>query len=76
MKTRLTLLLFGMLVWNVAQADEPSKPPREMAAGWVKHPKNPVLGGDLGTCFDVSVLKEEGTYRMWFSWRPKKGIAG
>lgn len=47
----------------------------ETAAGWVKHPRNPVLGGDLGTCFDVSVLKDGGIYRMWFSWRPKKSIA-
>jgi len=46
-----------------------------LTAGWVKHPKNPVLGGDLGTCFDVSVLREGGIYRMWFSWRPKKSIA-
>jgi predicted GH43/DUF377 family glycosyl hydrolase len=41
----------------------------------VKSPKNPVLGGDLGTCFDVSVLKVGETYRMWFSWRPRKSIA-
>jgi predicted GH43/DUF377 family glycosyl hydrolase len=34
-----------------------------------------VLGGDLGTCFDISVLKEGGRYRMWFSWRPKNSIA-
>ena len=47
----------------------------ETAAGWAKSPKSPVLGGDLGTCFDVSVLKEGDTYRMWFSWRPKKSIA-
>jgi predicted GH43/DUF377 family glycosyl hydrolase len=43
--------------------------------GWVKYEKNPVLGGDLGTCFDISVLKDGDTYRMWFSWRPKKSIA-
>ena len=36
---------------------------------------NPVLGGNLGTCFDVAVLKEGDKYRMWFSWRPKKSIA-
>ena len=36
---------------------------------------NPVLGGSLGTCFDVSLLREEGRYRMWFSWRPKKSVA-
>ena len=45
------------------------------SAGWRKYEENPVLGGDLGTCFDVSVLKEKGNYRMWFSWRPKKSIA-
>jgi hypothetical protein len=26
-------------------------------AGWQKFEKNPVLGGKLGTCFDVTVLK-------------------
>jgi hypothetical protein len=45
------------------------------AAGWVKSPANPVLGGALGTCFDVALLKEGDTFRMWFSWRPKKSIA-
>ena len=44
-------------------------------AGWRKYDKNPVLGGKLGTCFDVAVLNEEGTYSMYFSWRPKKSIA-
>jgi predicted GH43/DUF377 family glycosyl hydrolase len=45
------------------------------ASGWVKHPQNPVLGGALGTCFDICVLKEGDTYRMWFSWRPRQSIA-
>lgn len=62
----LTFLLAG-----VGATDQPSP---DTSAGWVKHP-NPVLGGDLGTCFDISVLKEGDTYRMWFSWRPKKSIA-
>jgi predicted GH43/DUF377 family glycosyl hydrolase len=44
-------------------------------AGWQKHPASPVLGGDLGTCFDISMLAENGCYRMWFSWRPKKSLA-
>jgi predicted GH43/DUF377 family glycosyl hydrolase len=43
--------------------------------GWMKSPANPVLGGELGTCFDACVLKEGRTYRMWFSWRPRKSIA-
>lgn len=47
----------------------------ETSAGWQKYENNPVLGGDLGTCFDVTMLKEKGTYRMWFSWRPKKSVA-
>jgi predicted GH43/DUF377 family glycosyl hydrolase len=52
-----------------------NQPRTETTGGWVKFSRNPVLGGDLGTCFDVSVLKEDETYRMWFSWRPKKSIA-
>jgi predicted GH43/DUF377 family glycosyl hydrolase len=47
----------------------------ETAAGWIKAVANPILGGDLGTCFDISVLEEGGRYRMWFSWRPKKSVA-
>jgi predicted GH43/DUF377 family glycosyl hydrolase len=46
-----------------------------VVAGWHKFAGNPVLGGKLGTCFDVSLLKEGDTFRMWFSWRPKKSIA-
>jgi predicted GH43/DUF377 family glycosyl hydrolase len=47
----------------------------ETKAGWYKYENNPVLGGDLGVCFDVSVLLERSVYRMWFSWRPKASIA-
>src|ERR1700681_3727038 len=75
MKTPLPLSLLGALLLVVAQAEEQDKPASETTAGWVKHPKNPVLGGDLGTCFDISVLKDGDSYRMWFSWRPKKSIA-
>jgi predicted GH43/DUF377 family glycosyl hydrolase len=42
---------------------------------WVKYAGNPVMGGKYGTCFDISVLKEGDTYRMWVSWRPKQSIA-
>ncbi len=45
------------------------------SAGWTKYEGGPVLGGDLGTCFDVAMLRENETYRMWFSWRPKESIA-
>ena len=63
-------LLAGALAAGERGASDP-----ETAGGWVKYEKNPVLGGPLGTCFDVSVLREGGKYRLWFSWRPKKGIA-
>jgi predicted GH43/DUF377 family glycosyl hydrolase len=75
MKTLWLLPLVGTLVWTATQAKDKDKPPPQTSAGWVKHPKNPVLGGRLGTCFDVSVLKDGNVYRMWFSWRPKESIA-
>ncbi len=34
-----------------------------------KHSANPVLGPDVGCCFDVAVLHREGRFQMWFSWR-------
>ncbi|MDR1814935.1 MAG: hypothetical protein LBR18_08850 [Tannerella sp.] len=44
-------------------------------AGWVKYEHNPVLGGgDLGTVFDISVLKDGDVYKMYNSWRPKRSI--
>src|SRR5579863_7850656 len=43
--------------------------------GWVKYAENPVLGGQYGTCFDISVLHEAGVFRMWVSWRPKQSMA-
>lgn len=48
---------------------------RGTAPGWEKYPGNPVLGGQYGTCFDICVLPENGKFRMWLSWRPKKSIA-
>jgi predicted GH43/DUF377 family glycosyl hydrolase len=72
MKTALIALLVGTAA---GVANEPGARQSETTAGWVKHPNSPVLGGDLGTCFDISVLKEGDNYRMWLSWRPKKSIA-
>src|SRR5215217_1769071 len=48
---------------------------QETVAGWDKYENNPVLGGDFGTIFDISVLRETNGYSMWSSWRPKKSIA-
>lgn len=50
-------------------------PSNAAATGWRKHPGNPVLGGALGTCFDVALLAEKEKFRMWFSWRPQKSLA-
>jgi len=44
-------------------------------AAFVKYAGNPVLGGALGTCFDVIVSGEAGRLRMDFSWRPRKALA-
>lgn len=46
----------------------------DTSAGWQKYAHNPVLDPKLGHCFDVSLLKEGDTYRMWFSWKAKLGI--
>lgn len=45
-----------------------------MSRLWTKYPGNPVLGGALGTCFDMSIARLHDGYRMWFSWRPRHGI--
>jgi predicted GH43/DUF377 family glycosyl hydrolase len=71
----LVLPILGILLGTNAQSGAQGPSTTETTAGWAKSVKNPVLGGELGTCFDVSVLKEGGTYRMWFSWRPRKCIA-
>jgi predicted GH43/DUF377 family glycosyl hydrolase len=67
--------LLGGLLAGALPAGERRAADAETAGGWVKSEKNPVLGGALGTCFDVSVLRDGDRYRMWFSWRPKRSIA-
>ena len=42
---------------------------------WLEYKGNPILGGKLGKCFDVAVIKENDKYRMWFSWRSQRNIA-
>jgi hypothetical protein len=71
----LVSLPLACLLAGVLAAGEKGASDAETAGGWAKSEKNPVLGGQLGACFDVSVLHESDKYRMWFSWRPKKSIA-
>ena len=41
-----------------------------------KSPNNPIYGSkSTGTLFDVLVQKEDGRFRMDFSWRSKKALA-
>jgi predicted GH43/DUF377 family glycosyl hydrolase len=48
----------------------------QTAAGWKKYAGNPLIGGGkIGTVFDIAVLRENGKYRMWGSWRPKSSLA-
>ncbi|MDR2148034.1 MAG: family 43 glycosylhydrolase [Tannerella sp.] len=48
----------------------------DIQAQWVKHEGGPVLGGgDLGTVFDIFVLKDGNQYVMYSSWRPKRSVA-
>jgi predicted GH43/DUF377 family glycosyl hydrolase len=69
-----TFAAFAVLLIPALMAADPPSP--DAAAGWAKHASGPVLGGKLGTCFDNTVLREEGgRYRMWFSWRSRKSIA-
>lgn len=63
------------LLWASALASAVGADAPDTAAGWEKYAGNPVLGGQYGTCFDVTVLKNGERYRMWLSWRPQKSIA-
>jgi len=62
------------IAWAPALALDQT-PSGETSAGWRKYAHNPVLGGSVGVCFDVSLLKDGDRYRMWFSWRNKKSVA-
>ena len=47
-----------------------------MMNNFVKYENNPVLGGtELGTCFDVYVWRDNGKFRMDFSWRREASAA-
>ena len=52
------------------------KTDKKTTGKWMKYENNPVLGGgDLGTVFDICVLKDNESYKMYCSWRPQKSIA-
>jgi hypothetical protein len=62
------IILIALLLLTACSRKEPVR--------WVKYENNPVLGGgDLGTIFDISALKEDEVYKMYNSWRPKGSLA-
>src|SRR4051812_30582158 len=63
-KTTAMARLADRMAAPVADLLEPVMP--DSAAGWQKVGREPVFGGEYGTVFDVSVLREDGLYRMWF----------
>jgi len=65
----------GLTAASARALAPPRTPVNDTRSGWRKYAHNPVLGGNLGVCFDVSLLRENGRYQMWFSWRTKKSIA-
>jgi beta-1,2-mannobiose phosphorylase / 1,2-beta-oligomannan phosphorylase len=70
------LLLFSIMLACATVIYSQNRENKECSGGWAKYENSPVLGGDLGTIFDISVLKtDDGMYRMYCSWRPKKSIA-
>jgi predicted GH43/DUF377 family glycosyl hydrolase len=71
----LVLVAAAGMPLSTGLAAAPPATDAETAGGWVKSPANPVMGGKYGTCFDISVLKEGDTYRMWLSWRPRRSVA-
>src|SRR5437764_967919 len=76
--SKLFIFVFSIVLLIAVTSSEPAFAApltTNTSAGWIKYPHNPVLGGKLGTCFDISVLKEDATFHMWFSWRPRKSIA-
>jgi len=72
---KLDLVLVLLVVLAIVFQLGPRLLVTETSGGWVKDPGRPVIGGDLGSCFDLSVLKDGDLYRAWFSWRPRHAIA-
>ncbi len=66
-KETITIILLGFICLSMVSM--------EMGLaekGWIKHPGNPVLlksesGWDSGDIHAAAVLKEDGTYKMWYS---------
>jgi len=70
------ILILILLVAGVTAGYAQTRNNNECSGGWEKYEGSPVLGGDLGTIFDISVMQDnKGMYRMYCSWRDKRSIA-
>jgi predicted GH43/DUF377 family glycosyl hydrolase len=70
------VLGLSCVIWcDCLHAQKPEETRDDTAGGWKKSDASPVLGGSLGTCFDVCVVRDGARFRMYFSWRPKKSVA-
>lgn len=49
--------------------------PMGPSGGWEKPLSEPVIGTEYGTTFDIAMMREDGKYKMWFSWRNVRLIA-
>ena len=49
--------------------------PTGTTGGWKRiADEKPAIGGAMGTIFDCYVIREDGLFKMWYSWRPAKAI--
>jgi beta-1,2-mannobiose phosphorylase / 1,2-beta-oligomannan phosphorylase len=70
------LLMFAILFACILVSKSQVVVSQDCTGGWAKFEGSPVLGGNLGTIFDISVMQDDkGTYRMYCSWRDKRSIA-
>lgn len=76
--SRASRLLLGFLLCAFLGCHtSPRHPGSDTAQGWLKSEANPVLGGWrglVGTVGDMSIIHDERGYRMWATWRRKKGV--
>lgn len=63
-----TLIGLAVIIGVCGCNTTPNKTAQETKGEWVKYENNPVLGGgELGTVFDICVLKDEESYKMYCS---------
>lgn len=70
------VLFFAVAFASIFVAKAQTERENVCTGGWMKYEGSPVLGGNLGTIFDISVMQDDkGVFRMYCSWRDKKSIA-